>query len=34
MKNIQYIIKNAYPPFLTDEVIKEYLNHTFSSNQN
>ena len=27
-------IKNAYPPFLLDKVIKKYLNHKFSSNQN
>ena len=28
------LIKNAYPPFLIDKVIKKYLNHKFSSNQN
>ena len=28
------IIKNAYPPFLIDKVIKKYLNYKFSSNQN
>ena len=28
------LIKNAYPPFLIDEVIKKYLNYKFSSNQN
>ena len=28
------LIKNAYPPFLTDEVIKKYLDHKFSSNKN
>ena len=27
-------IKNAYPPFLNDKVIKKYLNYKFSSNQN
>ena len=27
------LIKNAYPPFLTDKVIKKYLDFTFSSNQ-
>ena len=28
------LIKNAYPPFLIDKVIKRYLNHKFSSDQN
>ena len=28
------LIKNAYPPFLIDKVIKIYLNYKFSSNQN
>ena len=28
------LIKNAYPPFLIDKVIKNYLNYKFSSNQN
>ena len=28
------IIKNAYPSFLIDKVIKKYLDHKFSSNQN
>ena len=28
------LIKNAYPPFLIDEVIKKYLDYKFSSNQN
>ena len=28
------LIKNAYPPFLINKVIKKYLNHKFSSNQN
>ena len=28
------LIKNAYPPFLIDTVIKKYLNYKFSSNQN
>ena len=27
------LIKNAYPPFLIDKVIKKYLDYTFSSNQ-
>ena len=28
------LIKNAYPPFLIDKVIKKYLDHKFSSNEN
>ena len=28
------VIKNIYPPFLMDKVIKMYLSHKFSSNQN
>ena len=28
------LIKNAYPPFLIDEVIKKYLDYKLSSNQN
>ena len=28
------LIKNGYPPFLIDKVIKKYLNYKFSSNQN
>ena len=28
------LIKSAYPPFLIDKVIKEYLDHKFSSNKN
>ena len=28
------LIKNAYPPFLIDEVIKKYLSYQFSKNQN
>ena len=28
------LIKNAYPPFLIDKVIKKYLDHKFPSNQN
>ena len=28
------LLKNAYPPFLIDKVIKKYLNYKFSSNQN
>ena len=28
------LIKNAYPPFLIDKVIKRYLDHKFSNNKN
>ena len=28
------LIKNAYPPFLSNQVVKKYLDHKFSSNQN
>ena len=28
------LIKNAYPPFLINKVIKKYLHYKFSSNQN
>ena len=28
------LVKNAYPPFLIDKVIKQYLDYKFSSNQN
>ena len=28
------LIKNAYPPFLINKVIKKYLDHKFSSNKN
>ena len=28
------LIKNAYPPFLINKVIKKYLDYKFSSNQN
>ena len=28
------LLKNAYPPFLIEKVIKKYLNHKFSSNKN
>ena len=28
------LIKNAYPPFLIDKVIKKYLDYKFSSHQN
>ena len=28
------LIKNAYPPFLINKVIKKYLSYKFSSNQN
>ena len=28
------LIKNAYPPFLTDKVIKKYLDYKFSTNKN
>ena len=35
IKNIKSsLIKNAYPPFLIDKVIKEYLDYKFSSNKN
>ena len=35
MENIKSnLIKNAYPPFLIDKVIKKYLDYNFSSNQN
>ena len=35
IESIKYnLIKNAYPPFLVDKVIKKYLEHMFSSNQN
>ena len=35
IENIEYnLIKNAYPPFLIDKVIKKYLGYKFSSNQN
>ena len=35
IENIKFnLIKNAYPPFLIDKVIKKYLDHKFSSNQN
>ena len=35
IKNIKSnLIKNAYPSFLIDEVIKKYLDHMFCSNQN
>ena len=35
IENIKYnLIKNAYPPFLIDKVIKKYLDYKFSSNQN
>ena len=35
MENIKSnLIKNAYPPFLIDKVIKKYLNYKFSINQN
>ena len=27
-------MKNAYPPFLIDKVIKRHLNYKFSSNKN
>ena len=29
-----YLIKNTYPPFLIDKVIKKYLDYKFSSNKN
>ena len=28
------LLKNAYPPFSIDKVIKKYLDYKFSSNQN
>ena len=28
------LIKNVYPPFVINQVIKEYLDRRFSSNQN
>ena len=35
MENIKSnLIKNAYPPFLIDKVIKKYLDYKFSSHQN
>ena len=35
MENIKSnLIKYAYPPFLIDKVIEQYLDHKFSSNQN
>ena len=35
MENIKSnLIKNAYPPFLIDKVIKKYLDYKFSSNKN
>ena len=34
-ENIKFnVIKNAYPPFLIDKLIKEYLDCKFSINQN
>ena len=32
--NLNSNIKNAYPPFIINKVIKKYLNHMFSSNKN
>ena len=35
LENIKYnLIKNTYPPFSIDKVIKKYLDYKFSSNQN
>ena len=35
IENIKYnLIKNVYPPFLMNKVIKKYLNYKFSSKQN
>ena len=35
IENIKsYLIKNAYPPFSIDKVIKKYLDYKFSSSQN
>ena len=28
------LIKNAYPPFVIDKIVKKYLNYKFSINQN
>ena len=34
-ENIKFnFIKNAYPPFLINKVIKKYLDYKFSNNQN
>ena len=34
IESIKYnLIKNAYPPFLVDKVIKKHLEHMFSSNK-
>ena len=29
-----HVIKNAYPPFLIDKIIKKYLDYKFPSNKN
>ena len=35
IENIKFnLIKNAYPPFFIDKVMKKYLDYKFSSNQN
>ena len=35
LENIKYnLVKNTYPPFSIDKVIKKYLDYKFSSNQN
>ena len=35
IENIKFnLIKKAYPPFLINKVIKNYLDYKFSSNQN
>ena len=35
IKNIKSnLMKNAYPPFLINKVIKKYLDYKFSFNQN
>ena len=34
MENIKSDLKNAYPPFFIDKVIKKYLDYKFSSNLN
>ena len=31
---LNFLIENEYSTFLMDRVIKKYLNHKFSSNQN
>ena len=34
VENIKYnLVKNSYPPFLIDKVMKKYLDHKISSNK-